>query len=143
MSGNSGILVTKVLYMKDTDTKSFVIVDGGMNDLIRPSFYGAYHQIVPTTKKMGKTRMIKADVVGPICESGDFLAKDRTIAAVNVGDLLAVMSCGAYGSVMASNYNSRLRAPEVVVKGNKFFVARKRESREDLIRNEIIVAEVV
>ena len=143
VSGNSGILVSKVLYVKNTDTKSFVIVDAGMNDLIRPSFYGAYHHITPVIKKTGKIRNIQADVVGPICESGDFLAKDRKMGAADVGDLLAVMSCGAYGSVMSSNYNSRPRVPEIVVKGNKFFIARKRESRDDLIRNERIVNEVV
>ena len=142
VSGNSGILVTKVLYVKSTHVKSFVIVDGGMNDLIRPSFYGAYHDILPVIKKNGKGRAIPVDVVGPICESGDFLGKDRKMNSVVVGDLLAVMSCGAYGFVMSSNYNARSRVPEIVVKGSKFFVARKRESRADLIRNERIVAEV-
>ncbi len=143
VSGNSGILVTKVLYIKSTDVKSFVIVDGGMNDLIRPSFYGAHHDILPVIKKSGKLHSIQADVVGPICESGDFLGKDRKMTSVGIGDLLAVMSCGAYGFVMSSNYNSRPRVPEVVVKGNKFFVARKRESREDLIRNEKIITQVL
>ena len=143
VSGNSGILVTKVLYVKHTDTKSFIIVDAGMNDLIRPSFYGAYHHIGPVVKKTGRSRNIKADVVGPICESGDFLAKDRKMPRATVGDFLAVMSCGAYGFVMSSNYNSRPRAPEVVVKGRQFFVARKRESQADLIANERIVAEVL
>ena len=143
VSGNSGILVTKVLYIKSTGVKSFVIVDSGMNDLIRPSFYGAHHDILPVIKKNGKDRSIQVDVVGPICESGDFLGKNRKMNSVGVEDLLAVMSCGAYGFVMSSNYNSRLRVPEVVVKGNRFFVAKKRESRADLIRNERIVAEVV
>ena len=143
VSGNSGILVTKVLYVKNIHAKSFVIVDSGMNDLIRPSFYGAYHHILPVIKKISKSRLIQADVVGPICESGDFLAKDRKMPAANVGDLLAVMSCGAYGYVMSSNYNSRPRVPEVVVKGHRFFVARKRESHKDLIRNEKIVTEAL
>ncbi len=144
VSGNSGILVTKVLYIKKSEAKSFVIVDGGMNDLIRPSFYGAYHDIIPVIKsKNWSQQTVKADVVGPICESGDFLAKDRKIKTVGVGDFLAVMSCGAYGYVMSSNYNSRPRVPEVVVKGSRFFVAKRRESREDLIRNERIVHEVV
>ena len=143
ISGNSGILVTKVLYVKSTDVKSFIIVDGGMNDLIRPSFYGAHHDILPVIEKNGKGRSARVDVVGPICESGDFLGKNRKMNSVGVGDLLAVMSCGAYGFVMSSNYNSRLRVPEVVVKGNRFFVAKKRESRADLIRNERIIAEVV
>lgn len=142
ISGNSGILVTKVLYVKRTPSKTFVIVDGGMNDLIRPSFYGAYHEIVPVIKKKTKLRDLHVDIVGPICESGDFLAKDRKLAPVNVGDLLAVMSCGAYGFVMASNYNSRPRVPEVVVRGSRYFVARKRETYRDLVRQERIVREV-
>lgn len=142
VSGNSGVLVTRVLYKKKAQTKAFVIVDAGMNDLIRPSFYGAHHEILPVSRHAG-ARYEKADVVGPICESGDFLAKDRKLAAVKPGDLLVVMSCGAYGFVMSGNYNSRPRAPEVVVRGNKFFVARRRETREDLIRHERIVQEVV
>ena len=143
ISGNSGILVTKVLYVKRTPSKTFVIVDGGMNDLIRPSFYGAYHEIVPVEKKKTKLKDLHVDIVGPICESGDFLAKDRKLAPVNVGDLLAVMSCGAYGFVMASNYNSRPRVPEVVVRGSRYFVARQRETYQDLVRRERIVREVV
>ena len=142
ISGNSGILVTKVLYEKRAKTKSFLIVDAGMNDLIRPSFYGAHHEIVPVVKRPGRPEET-ADVVGPICESGDFLAKDRKLAAVRPGELLAVMSCGAYGFVMSSNYNSRLRSPEVVVRGKRFFIARRGETREDLIRNERIVQEVL
>ncbi len=143
ISGNSGILVTKVLYVKRTPSKTFVIVDGGMNDLIRPSFYGAHHEIVPVMKKKTKLRDSHVDIVGPLCESGDFLAKDRKLAPVHVGDLLAVMSCGAYGFVMASNYNSRPRVPEIVVRGRRYFVARKRETYEDLVRRERIVREVV
>ncbi|MBI3315582.1 MAG: diaminopimelate decarboxylase [Candidatus Omnitrophica bacterium] len=143
ISGNSGILVTRVLYEKSSDSKSFLIVDAGMNDLIRPAFYGAHHEILPVWKVRGKSRRHSVDVVGPICESGDFLAKDRTLPVVGVGDLLAVMSCGAYGFVMSSNYNSRLRIPEVVVKGKRFFTARRRESFRDLIRNEKIVSEVI
>ena len=143
ISGNSGILVTKVLYVKRTPSKTFVIVDGGMNDLIRPSFYGAHHEIVPVMKKRTKLRDSHVDIVGPLCESGDFLAKDRKLAPVQVGDLLAVMSCGAYGFVMASNYNSRPRVPEIVVRGTRYYVARKRETYEDLVRRERIVQEVV
>jgi diaminopimelate decarboxylase len=143
VSGNSGILVTKVLYRKSTPAKMFLIVDGGMNDLIRPSFYGAHHEIVPVLKARTKSEYKHVDVVGPICESGDFLAKGRKIAAVREGDLLAVMSCGAYGSVMSSNYNSRPRVPEVVVKGARFYTARRRETRDDLVRLEKIVKEVV
>jgi len=140
ISGNSGILVAKVLYEKKSDAKSFLIVDAAMNDLIRPAFYGAYHEIVPV-KKNSSARKIKADIVGPICESGDFLAKDRTLQALKPGELLAVMSCGAYGFVMSSNYNSRTRAPEVVVRGNKFFVARRRETMKDVLACERIVKE--
>lgn len=142
VSGNSGILVTKVLYEKKTSAKSFLIVDAGMNDLIRPSFYGAHHEIQPVVKRRTAKSQI-VDVVGPICESGDFLAKDRKMPVAVAGDLLAVMSCGAYGFAMSSNYNSRPRVPEVVVKGSRFFVARRRETYEDLIRAESIVKEAV
>jgi len=131
--GNAGILVTKVLYIKNTPKKKFIIVDGGMNDLIRPALYGAYHNILPLRKISKKE---KADVVGPICESGDFLAKDRLIANVKEGDYLAVMSAGAYGFSMSSNYNSRLRAAEVLVDKDRVAVIRKRETYADLIRNE-------
>ncbi len=140
ISGNSGILVTKVLYVKRAKEKSFVIVDAGMNDLIRPAFYGAYHEVLPVMRKPGAAKDFHVDIVGPICESGDFLAKDRALQPVKVGDLLAVMSCGAYGFVMSSNYNSRPRVPEVVVKGGRFFVARKRETFEDLVKNERILS---
>ena len=132
--GNAGILVTKVLYIKNTPKKKFIIVDGGMNDLIRPALYGAYHNILPL-RKIKKTE--KADVVGPICESGDFLAKERLVAKVKEGDYLAVMSTGAYGFSMSSNYNSRLRACEVMVVKDKVYVIRKRERYVDLIHNEL------
>lgn len=134
--GNAGILVTKVLYTKRHQEKNFVIVDAGMNDLIRPSLYGSYHAIQPVEKK--DRDKIVADVVGPICESGDFLAKDRIIPEVKPGELLAVMSTGAYGFAMASNYNSRRRSAEILVKGDKFFVIREREEYQDLIRGESI-----
>lgn len=143
ISGNGGIFVTKVLYEKRTPTKAFLIVDGGMNDLIRPSLYGAYHEIIPVIKKNIKARYSRVDIVGPVCESGDFLAKDRSLPTAQVGDCLAVMSAGAYGHVMSSNYNSRPRTPEVVVKGKRFFIARRREILSDLVRNERIVAEVI
>ncbi len=143
ISGNGGILVTRVIYEKRTKAKSFLIVDAAMNDLIRPAFYGAHHEIVPVIKPRSTARKVKADIVGPICESGDFLAKDRRVPMMKPGDLLAVMSCGAYGFVMSSNYNSRPRSPEVVVKGSRFFVARRRETMDDLVRYEKIVTEVV
>ena len=133
--GNAGILVTKVLYIKHTLKKKFVIVDAGMNDLIRPALYSAHHNILSLRKNL-KTE--KAYVVGPICESGDFLAKDRLIPKVKEGQYLAVMGSGAYGFSMSSNYNSRLRPAEIMVAGNKVFVIRKMESYEDLIRNEAI-----
>lgn len=135
--GNAGILVTKVLYTKRTLSKDFVIVDAGMNDLIRPSLYDSYHAIQPVRRDDGRERLT-VDVVGPICESGDFLAKDRNIASVAPGELLAVMSAGAYGFTMASNYNARPRPAEVLVKGNRHFVIRARETYEDLIRGEDI-----
>jgi diaminopimelate decarboxylase len=139
--GNAGILVTRVLYTKQTPTKHFLVVDAGMNDLIRPSLYGSYHAIIPVHRKEGSPTLT-ADVVGPICESGDFLAKDRELPAVQAGDLLAVMSAGAYGFTMASNYNARPRLPEVLGKGDRYLVIRKRESYEDLIRGEEIPEEL-
>lgn len=134
--GNAGILVTKTLYLKKGDEKEFVVVDAGMNDLIRPSLYDAYHQIVPVVKKRRET--IVCDVVGPICESGDFLARAREIPMVKQGEYLAVMSAGAYGYAMSSNYNSRPRAAEVLVKGRQHFLIRKRETYADLVRHERI-----
>ena len=134
--GNAGILVTKTLYLKKGDGKEFIIVDAAMNDLIRPSIYGAYHRIEPVKKT--KRNTILADVVGPVCESGDFLAKDREIKKVNKGELIAVMSAGAYGFSMASNYNSRPRPAEVLVKGDNNYLIRKRETFRDLIKGEII-----
>ncbi len=134
--GNAGILVTKVLYTKATAVKKFVIVDAGMNDLVRPSLYGSYHHIQPVVQKTDKTE--KVDVVGPICESGDFLAQDRDLPVCDRGDFLAVMSAGAYGFAMASNYNSRLRPSEVMVKEDRFFIIRERETYEDLVAKERI-----
>ncbi|MCA1959087.1 MAG: diaminopimelate decarboxylase [Nitrospira sp.] len=136
--GNAGVLVTTVLYEKTGETKHFAIVDAAMNDLIRPSLYGAYHEIRPVNRQAGLRTKQLMDVVGPVCESGDFLAKDRMLASVKPGELLAVMSAGAYGFVMASNYNSRPRAPEVLVKGADFHVIRARETYDDLIKGETI-----
>jgi len=134
--GNAGILLTEVQYIKETDTKKFVIVDSGMNDLIRPALYGSYQAIQPVVDN--QAQKIVADVVWPICESGDFFAKDREIPRPQRGDLLAVMSAGAYGFTMASNYNSHPKPPEVLVDGERYYVVRKRESFEDLIRGETI-----
>jgi len=135
--GNAGALLTRVLYCKETDLKRFVIVDAAMNDLIRPSLYNAYHEIVPVVQARGRPTLV-VDVVGPICESGDFLARDRELPAVEEGELLAVMSAGAYGFAMASNYNARPRAAEVLVEGSRFSLVRRRESYQDLIAGEQI-----
>lgn len=136
ISGNAGILVTRVEYVKRTGKKNFVIVDGAMNDLIRPAFYDAYHEILPLTRKGGAT--VSSDVVGPICESGDYFAKDRPLAKVGEGDYLALLSAGAYGFVMASNYNTRPQAAEVLVSGKKFAAVRERQSVKEIWASEKI-----
>jgi len=133
--GNAGILVTRVLYTKQSPVKNFVVVDAGMNDLARPSLYGSYHAIWRVHRVSGRDD-VTVDVVGPICESGDFLAKDRKLPRFEPGELMAVMSAGAYGHTMSSNYNARPRAPEVMVRGNEFHVVRERETYADLIRGE-------
>ncbi|MDH4236814.1 MAG: diaminopimelate decarboxylase [Nitrospira sp.] len=138
--GNAGILVTKALYRKEGEAKTFVIVDAAMNDLIRPSLYGAYHEIRPVDEEAGRRAKQQVDIVGPVCESGDFLAKDRMLAAVKPGELLAVMSAGAYGFVMASNYNSRPRVPEALIKDGEIHVIRARETYDDLVKGETIPA---
>lgn len=134
---NAGVFLTKVLYEKQNEQKRFVIVDGAMNDLIRPSLYGAYHKI--ESLKGGDSSL--CDVVGPICESGDFLGKDIELPHLNVGDLLLVKGAGAYGFTMSSNYNSRARVAEVGIKDGKDFLIRKRESFDDLIKNELCCLE--
>ena len=134
--GNGGIFVAKVTYVKDTGSKNFIITGCGMNDLIRPALYEAYHEIVPVIKKEGPK--IKADIVGPICESADFFGKDRVLNSVSDGDLIAVFSAGAYGFSMSSNYNSRPRAAEILVDKDEFYIIRNREIYEDLIDKEII-----
>ena len=133
--GNGGILVCRVQYIKNNAYKKFVVTDAAMNDLIRPSLYDAHHEVVAVTKT---SDVIHGDLVGPICESGDFIAKDRNLPAVSVGDLLAVQSAGAYGFSMSSNYNSRTRAAEVMVDGNKAMLIRKRETLDDLVKGEIL-----
>jgi diaminopimelate decarboxylase len=138
--GNAGILVTKALYLKEGEAKNFIIVDAAMNDLIRPSLYGAYHEIRPLDETAGRRAKHQVDIVGPVCESGDFLAKDRMLPAVKPGELMAVMSAGAYGFVMASNYNSRPRVPEALIKGDEIHVIRARETYDDLIKGETIPA---
>ncbi len=134
--GNAGILVTKVLYRKQNGGKEFVIVDAGMNDLIRPSLYRAYHEILPVRRE--DRPLIKANIVGPICETTDLFAQEREIQEVKPGELLAIMGAGAYGFSMSSNYNSRVRAAEVLVKEDQMWIIRKRETYKDLIRGESI-----
>lgn len=132
---NAGLLLTRVLYRKHSGGKEYVIVDAGMTDFVRPSHYHAHHDIVPLHDGRGPERVV--NVVGPICESGDFLALDRKLPAVDAGDLLAVLGTGAYGFVMSSTYNQRPRPPEVMVEGDKYFVARPRETLDDLLRGEV------
>jgi len=134
--GNAGILVTKVLYTKESDAKHFIIVDAGMNDLARPSLYGSFHGIRPVVE--ASRARVNASLVGPICESGDFLAKDREMPALQPGELVAVMSAGAYGFSMSSNYNARTRVPEILVQNQEFYVIRKRETYRQLIWGESI-----
>lgn len=136
ISGNAGILVTRVLYTKTTPLKQFYVVDAAMNDLARPSLYKAFHEILPVEKMDRDAATV--DVVGPICETGDFLARDRSVQTLEQGELLAVMSAGAYGFSMSSNYNSRPRVAEVMVDGHDFDVIRERETLEDLVRGERI-----
>ncbi len=143
--GNAGVLLTRVCYLKQTGSKKFAIVDAGMNDLIRPALYQSYHEIVPcrasvsdADPSMSKSKSLeKIDIVGPVCESGDFFALGREMPEVHEGDLLAIMSAGAYGFVMASNYNSRPLPAEALVRGDKFALIRTRQTREDLVRGEV------
>ena len=136
IAGPAGVLLTRVLYRKRSGEKEFVVVDAAMNDLIRPSLYRAHHEIIPLRRN--PLPPITADVVGPVCESGDFLARDREMANVMPGDFLAVCTAGAYGFVLSSNYNSRPRAPEVLVEGGAYRVIRRRENYEDLVRGETV-----
>jgi len=133
ITGNAGVLVTRVIYVKHTEGKTFVIVDAGMNDLIRPTLYDAHHDIKPVEAPSSGTQRVVADVVGPVCESGDYLALGREMPEVRPGDLLAVMTAGAYGAVQASTYNTRLLIPEVLVKDAEYAVVRPRPSYDDLI----------
>jgi diaminopimelate decarboxylase len=135
--GNAGVLLTRVLYRKDTGAKRFVVVDAAMNDLVRPAMYNAHHEIRPVAEPDGAGQET-VDVVGPICESGDFLARDRAMPRVEEGALLAVMSAGAYGFVMASNYNDRPRAAAVLVDGDRYTIVRRRETYEDLVAGETL-----
>jgi len=136
IAGPAGVMLTRVLYRKKSGEKEFVVVDAAMNDLIRPSLYSAHHEIVPL--RQHNLPPITADVVGPVCETGDFLARDREMANVTSGDFLAVRTAGAYGFVLSSNYNSRPRAPEVLVEGSRYRVIRRRETYADLVRGESV-----
>ncbi|MES0884990.1 diaminopimelate decarboxylase [Roseibium sp. SCP14] len=133
IAGNAGILVTRVIYVKDGADKTFVIVDGAMNDLIRPTLYEAHHEVRPVREENRDAERIKADIVGPVCETGDFLAQDRDMPRVEAGDMLAVYSAGAYGAVQSNTYNSRLLVPEVLVNADQFAVIRPRTTFEELI----------
>jgi len=139
LMGNAGVLLTHIRYIKQTGSKKFAIVDAGMNDLIRPALYHSYHEIVPIkqTKTQRERTISKIDIVGPVCESGDFFALDRDMPELDEGDLLAIMSAGAYGFVMASNYNSRPLPTEALVRGDKFALIRKRQTWKDLVRGEL------
>jgi diaminopimelate decarboxylase len=133
--GDAGVLLVRVLYVKETESKRFIVVDGGMNDLLRPALYGSYHEILPLEQCDGPQRA--ADVVGPLCETGDFLARDRALGALKPGDLLAVLGSGAYGFVLASNYNSRPKPAEVLIEGAAARLIRRRETVDELIAAEI------
>lgn len=144
--GNAGILVARVLYIKRSRDKQFAVVDAGMSDLLRPALYDAYHEVIPAESSPSRSFRNGAgryDVVGPICESADVLARDRRLGALKQGDILAVLGAGAYGSTMTSNYNGRLRPAEVLVRDNRWAVIKKRESRRDLIRHDVIPREIL
>jgi diaminopimelate decarboxylase len=136
IAGNAGILVTRVIYTKVTEAKRFLIADAAMNDLIRPTLYDAYHEIWPVAEGQADAPLTPQDLVGPICESSDFLAKDRPLPPLGEGDLLAIMTAGAYGAVQSSAYNSRLLVPEVLVKGKDWALIRPRPTYEDMLRAE-------
>ena len=137
VAGNAGTLLTSVIYRKRSGDKSFIVADAGMNDLLRPSLYDAHHEVLPVT---GNGSTASADLVGPVCESGDYLARDRELPDASEGDVLAVMSAGAYGFSMASNYNSRCRPAEVLVRGDRWAIVREREHYQDLVKGELVPA---
>ena len=138
ITGNAGLLVSEVIYVKEGEDREFLIVDGAMNDLIRPAMYGAHHEIVPLVEPTTGMNYQIYDVVGPVCESGDTFAKGRALPQMQAGELIAFRSAGAYGAVMASEYNSRPLVPEVMVKGDQFAIIRARPSVEDIIKRDII-----
>jgi len=134
--GNAGILLTRVLYVKRNRQKNFIVVDAGMNDFMRPTLYGSYHEIIPVRDHQGDR--LQADVVGPLCETGDFLAQDRAMPDVEPGELLAILAAGAYGFVLSSNYNTRPRPSEVLVHDRQAELIRPRERLEDLMAGEAL-----
>jgi len=136
--GNAGILVTRVLFVKHGEAKNFVVVDAAMNDLMRPTLYEAYHEILPVVEPAAGTPIVVTDVAGPVCETGDYLALARPLPELRAGDLISVMTAGAYGAVLASEYNSRLLVPEVLVAGNKYSVTRQRPSYDDMLAKELL-----
>ena len=133
IGGNAGILVAEVIYLKEGDVRNFLVLDAAMNDLIRPALYDAYHDIRPVVQPGPETPLIRADVVGPVCETGDSLGLDRDLPRLGAGDLVAFMTAGAYGAVQAGTYNTRLLVPEVLVEGDRFAVVRRRQTYEELI----------
>ena len=138
IAGNAGVLVSRVLYIKRGDAKTFTIVDAAMNDLMRPTLYEAYHEILPVVEPAAGTPIVVTDVAGPVCETGDYLALARPLPELRAGDLISVMTAGAYGAVLASEYNSRLLVPEVLVAGNKYSVTRQRPSYDDMLAKELL-----
>jgi len=138
IAGNAGVLVSRVLYIKRGDAKTFTIVDAAMNDLMRPTLYEAYHEILPVVEPAAGTPIVVTDVAGPVCETGDYLALARPLPELRAGDLISVMTAGAYGAVLASEYNSRLLVPEVLVAGNKYSVTRQRTSYDDMLAKELL-----
>ena len=138
IAGNAGVLVSRVLYIKRGDAKTFTIVDAAMNDLMRPTLYEAYHEILPVAEPTPGTPIVVTDVAGPVCETGDYLALARPLPELRAGDLISVMTAGAYGAVLASEYNSRLLVPEVLVAGNKYSVTRQRPSYDDMLAKELL-----
>ena len=136
--GDAGVLLARVMYVKPQSKKVFVVLDAAMTELVRPALYGAYHAIVPVRAAPDDAEMVVVDVVGPVCETGDFLALDRAMPALAAGDLVAICGAGAYGMSMSSQYNARPRAAEVLVEGGAFRVVRERETIEDLMRGESV-----
>ena len=138
ISGNSGLLITSVVYLKEGTNKNFLIIDAGMNDLLRPAIYDAEHEILPVIEERNNHNQIVADIVGPICESSDVFSKNTTLPKVTSGDFLAIYSAGAYGAVMSSEYNSRPLIPELIVNENLVSVVRSRPKIEDVIKRDQI-----